>query len=60
MAKAKTEDDTRTQREKFMDTAREHGADTDAAAKGFRQFVRAVAKAPVGKPKRAAKPRKGA
>ena len=32
MAKAKTEEDTRTQRQKFIDTAREHDADGGADA----------------------------
>jgi hypothetical protein len=45
--------DTRTQRQKFIDAAREHGADGDAQT--FRRTVRAVAKAPGAKAKKAAK-----
>jgi hypothetical protein len=41
--------DTRTQREKFIDSAREHGADGDKEA--FRTAVRKVAKAVVPKDK---------
>ncbi len=41
MAKAKTEEDTRTQREKFLDAAREYGAEGSADA--FRNAVRTVA-----------------
>ena len=41
MAKAKTEEDTRTQRQKFIDTAREH--DADGGADAFRSAVRKVA-----------------
>lgn len=60
MAKAKTADeDTRTQRQKFIDAGKEHGTDTGPAAEGFRRFVRTVATAPVAKPKKAAKKRKG-
>ena len=45
MAKAKTAEDTRTQRQKFIDGAREHGADEDKDA--FRRAVRTVATAPM-------------
>ena len=56
MAKAtKPDEDTRTQREKFLDTAREHGADGDTDA--FRRAVRAVAAVPKGKPKKTARKR---
>lgn len=55
MAKATTAEDTRTERQKFVDAAREHGADGDADA--FRRAVRKVATAPVEKPKK--KARKG-
>ena len=57
MAKAKTaeEEDTRTQRQKFLDAARQHGASEDTDA--FRKAVRQIAKAPVEKPKK--KARKG-
>lgn len=57
MAKAKTDvEDTRTQRQKFIDTAREHGADADGDA--LRRAVRAVATAPTKKVKKAAKKRR--
>ena len=45
-----TEEDTRSQRQKFIDAAREHGASEDAD--DFRRAVRTVATAPVTKPKR--------
>jgi hypothetical protein len=48
--------DTRTQRQKFIDAARELGADGDAET--FRRAVRAVATAPGAKAKKAAKKRK--
>jgi hypothetical protein len=48
-----TDEDTRTQRQKFIDTAREHGASEDAEA--FRRALRKVATAPVAKPKKGAK-----
>jgi hypothetical protein len=45
MAKAKAAaEDTRSQRQKFIDTARELGADEDVEA--FRRIVRRVATAP--------------
>ena len=48
MAQRKTADtDTRTQRQKFIDAAREHGASEDADA--FRRAVRKIAAAPVKK-----------
>lgn len=54
MAKTKeTADDGRTQRQKFIDAAREHGADGDEDT--FRRAVRKVATAPVSKPKKAAR-----
>jgi len=45
---------TRTQRRKFIDAAREHGADGDAAT--FRKAVRRIAIAPASKDKVAKKP----
>ena len=45
--------DTRTQRQKFIDTAREHGADGDEDA--FRRAVKQVATAPAKPKKLAAK-----
>ncbi len=48
--------DTRTQRQKFIDAAREHGADGDENT--FRNALRKVATAPVPKDK-AAKKSKG-
>ena len=58
MAQRKTavEEDTRSQRQKFIDAAREHGASQDADA--FRRVVRKVATAPVTKPKKASRKRK--
>ncbi|MBC7830982.1 MAG: hypothetical protein H7Y62_03080 [Hyphomicrobium sp.] len=53
--KATTEDD-RSQRQKFIDAAKEHGADADEGT--FRRAVRTVAKAPATKPKKAAGTRK--
>lgn len=50
MAKAKTAEDTRSQRQKFIDAAREHGADGGRDA--FRQAVRKVATATVAKAKK--------
>ena len=43
MAKAKPVEDTRTQRQKFIDAAREVGAETDRDA--FRSIVRKIATA---------------
>lgn len=48
-----TEPDTRTQREKFADAAREAGATEDEAA--FERALRRVATTPVVKPKKAAR-----
>ena len=56
MAKAKPTEDTRTQRQKFIDAAREHGADADQDA--LRSIVRKIATAPVKKPKKASKRRR--
>lgn len=54
MAKPKpTNEDSRSQRQKFIDAAREHGADGDESA--FRSAVRTVAKAPPQKAKKAAR-----
>ena len=50
MAKAKTAEDTRTQRQKLIHAAREHGADQNAHA--FRRAVRQVATATVEKSKK--------
>lgn len=44
MAQRKPAEDTRSQRQKFIDAAREHGASEDADA--FRRAVRDIAKAP--------------
>jgi hypothetical protein len=49
--------DTRTQRQKFIDMALEHGASEDADA--FKRALRKVATAPVTKPKKASRKRKG-
>lgn len=54
MAQPKT--DTRTQRQKFIDAAREHGA--DESPDGYRDIMRRVATAPTKKVKKAAKKRK--
>jgi hypothetical protein len=55
MTKTKAEKpDTRTQRQKFIDAAREHGADGDEET--FRRTLRKVATAPVSKA--AKKPKK--
>lgn len=57
MSKTKTaEGDTRSQKQKFIDAAREHGADGDEDT--FRNALRKVATAPVPKGK-AAKKSKG-
>ena len=53
MAKVKTAEDARTQRQKFVDAAREHGADGDTDA--FRRAVRTVATGPAAKPKKASR-----
>lgn len=47
------EADTRSQRQKFIEAAREHGADSDESS--FRKVVRQVATAPAAKPKKAAR-----
>jgi hypothetical protein len=52
----KAKDDVRSQRQKFMDAAKEHGADADEGT--FRRAVRTVATAPVTKPKKASGTRK--
>ena len=49
-------DDGKSQRQKFIDAAREHGADADEGT--FRRAVRTVATAPATKPKKAAGTRK--
>jgi hypothetical protein len=53
MAKVKQVQDKRSQSQKFIDTAREHGADGDDAA--FRDALKAIAQAPASKPKKKAK-----
>lgn len=50
----KPDEDTRTQRQKFIDAARKHGTAEDEDA--FRRAVRKVATAPVEKPKKGGKP----
>lgn len=56
MAKAKTAvSDGKTQHQRFVEKARELGADEDAQA--FRRIVRTVATAPTKKVKKAAKSR---
>jgi hypothetical protein len=49
-------EDTRTQRQKFIDAAREAGASEDEAA--FERSLRRIATAPVQKAKKAARKRK--
>jgi hypothetical protein len=57
MAKAKTAtDDGKTQRQRFLELAREVGASEDEAA--FERSLRRVATAPVQKAKKAARKRK--
>ncbi len=51
MPKPKPTDEGKTQRQKFIDKARELGADGDEDT--FRRAVRNVATAPVGKPEKA-------
>jgi hypothetical protein len=54
MAKTKaTNEDSRSQRQKFIDAAREHGADSDEDA--FRSAVHKVASAPAKKAKKPAR-----
>lgn len=53
MAKTKEPVDKRTQSQKFIDKARELGA--DGADDTFRRALKAVATAPVSKPKKKAK-----
>lgn len=55
MAQRKPDIDPRTQRQKFIDAAREHGAEGEEA---FKRALRVVAKAPGAKAKKAAKKRK--
>lgn len=50
MAKPNPADDGKTQRQKFIEAARELGADSDTDT--FRRAVRKVATAPVSKPKK--------
>lgn len=51
--KTKRPDDTRSQGQKFIDAARERGADVDEAE--ARRALREIAKAPVEKPKKGVK-----
>jgi|SoiMethySBSTD1v2_1073268.scaffolds.fasta_scaffold680782_2 hypothetical protein len=53
MAKAKTAEDGKTQRQRFLDLAREVGASEDEGA--FERSLKRVATAPVRKPKKAAR-----
>jgi len=54
---AQRKPDTRSQRQKFIDAAREHGADGDEET--FRRAVRTVAAAkPMPKPKKGSSKRK--
>jgi hypothetical protein len=53
MAKAKPVEDMRTQRQKFIDAAREHGASESEEV--FERALRKVAKAPPLKAKKAAR-----
>lgn len=46
-------DDGKTQRQRFIEAAREHGADGDAES--FRRALRRIATAPGAKAKKAAK-----
>ena len=49
----KSENDNRSQRQKFLDAAREHGVSGDEHS--FRKAVKRVATAPSAKPKKAAR-----
>ena len=51
-----TEDDGKSQRQRFIEAAREHGADGDQDA--FRRAVRTVATSPPRKPKKGSRKRK--
>lgn len=53
MAKAKATDEGKTQRQKFIEAARELGADGDEDT--FRRALKKIATAPVSKPKKKAK-----
>jgi hypothetical protein len=55
---AQPKKDTRTQREKFIEAANLLGASDDGAEKLFKRALKAVAKAPGAKAKKAAKKRK--
>jgi len=56
MAKAKTVEERRTQRQKFIEAAKEHGASEDAGV--FRTLLHGIATASVKKPKKASRKRK--
>ena len=56
MAERKPAEDTRTQRQKFIDAGKEHGADKGDSA--FKRALRTVATASGAKAKKAAKKRK--
>jgi hypothetical protein len=55
MTKTKPAPDTRTQRQKFIDTAREHGADGNEDI--FRRALKQIATAPISKDKAPKKPK---
>lgn len=55
MPKTKPSDEGKSQRQKFIEAAREHGADGDEDA--FRKVLRQVATAPASRPKKVAKKR---
>ena len=57
MAQRKAAEDTRTQRPKFIDAAREHGASESEAI--FQRALRKVAKSPPLKAKKASRKPKG-
>ena len=57
MAQRKPAEDARTQRQKFIEAARKHGASEDPDA--FRRAVRSIATAPpMPKPKAGKKPKR--
>ena len=58
MAQRKPAEDTRTQRQKFIDAAGEHGASESADV--FRKAARGVTTAPVTKPMKASRKPKNA
>lgn len=54
--KAEQPNDGKTQRQRFIESARELG--TDESEDAFRRIMRKVATAPIGKPKKASRKRK--